>query len=89
MLQNLSLSYKSACRHSLHLAFCNLAIPLQNYFDEQNRRVDIIVPQNAVETYDSSQHQKDEYNKMAFSLMEQAGIQLVKKYKGGKKYEKK
>ena len=67
----------------------NLAIPLQNYFDEQNRRVDIIVPQNTVETYDSPQHQKDEYNKMAFSLMEQAGIQLVKKYKGGKKYEKK
>lgn len=67
----------------------NLAIPLQNYFDEQNRRVDIIVPQNAVETYDSPQHQKDEYNKMAFSLMEQAGIQLVKKYKGGKKYGKK
>lgn len=64
----------------------NLAIPLQNYFDEMNQRVDIIIPKNAVETYDAPMHSRDEYNEMAFKLYEQSGIKLVKKY-GGNKYE--
>ena len=59
----------------------NLAIPLQNYFDQNNRRVEIIVPTNAVETYDAPYHDRDIYNEMAFKVMEQVGIKLVKKYK--------
>lgn len=66
----------------------NLAIPLQNYFDQQNRKVDIVVPMNAVETYDAPMHNRDEYNAMAFKMMEQSGIHLVKKYERGKKYGK-
>ena len=58
----------------------NLAIPLQNYFDETDKRVDIIIPTNAVDTYDSFNHNKNEYNEMAFKLMEQAGIKLVRRY---------
>ncbi|NMA50403.1 MAG: cysteine hydrolase [Mollicutes bacterium] len=58
----------------------NLAIPLQNYFDEFNRDVRIVVPTNAVETYDAPGHSRDEYTQMAYKLMDQAGIQLVKKY---------
>lgn len=58
----------------------NLAIPLQNYFDETNKEVEIIVPKNAVETYNAPYHDKDLYNDMAFKLMGQAGIKLVKKY---------
>lgn len=58
----------------------NLAIPLQNYFDEKNKDVEIIVPENAVDTYDAPYHKKDEYNEIAFKLMKQAGISLVKKY---------
>ena len=60
----------------------NLAIPLQNYFDQNDRRVDIIVPTNAVETYGTDFHNRDEYNQMAFKLMKQAGIKLVKRYGG-------
>ncbi len=60
----------------------NLAIPLQNYFDQEDRRVDIIVPTNAVETYGADYHNRDEYNDMAFKLMNQAGIKLVKRYGG-------
>jgi len=59
----------------------NLAIPLQNYFDEENRRIDITVPIDTVETYDAPVHNRDEYNNMAFKLMEQAGIKLVKSYR--------
>lgn len=55
----------------------NLAIPLQNYFDQKDRNVVITIPKNAVETYDAPNHNRDEYNKMAFKLMEQAGINLV------------
>ena len=58
----------------------NLAIPLQNYFDETDKRVDIIIPKNAVDTFDAPNHQKEEYNEMAFKLMQQAGIKLVRKY---------
>ena len=57
----------------------NLAIPLQNLFDELNRRVKIIIPKNAVETYDAPNHNRDEYNEMAFKFMNQAGIEVVKK----------
>ncbi len=58
----------------------NLAIPLQNYFDQINRDIPIIVPKNAVETYDAPFHKASEWNEMAFKFMEQAGIKLVKKY---------
>lgn len=58
----------------------NLFIPLNNYFDEINRRVEIIVPENAVETFEGPNHNRDEYRNMAFKLMEQSGIKLVKKY---------
>lgn len=57
----------------------NLAIPLQNLFDEINKRIKIIIPTNAVETYDAPNHNRDEYNDMAFKFMEQAGIKVVKK----------
>ena len=65
----------------------NLGIPLQNYFDQKNRDVEIIVPVNAVETYNSDTHNREEYNDMAFKLLEQSGITLVKNY-GGMKYGK-
>ena len=60
----------------------NLAIPLQNYFDQENRDVEIIVPENAVETYDAPNHKAEEWNEMSYRFMQQAGIKLVKKYGG-------
>ena len=60
----------------------DLAIPMANYFDEMNRNIEIIVPKDAVETYDAPWHNRDEYNKMAFKLMEQEGIKLVKSLGG-------
>ena len=54
----------------------NLAVPLQNYFDEKNRDILITIPRKMVETYNSEEHNRDEYNNMAFKLMKQAGINL-------------
>ena len=58
----------------------NIAIPLKSYFDEHNRVVKIIIPKNAVETYDSAAHPREEYNEIAFKLMAQLGIKLVETY---------
>ncbi len=60
----------------------NLAIPLQNYFDQENRDIEIIVPMNAVETYDAPNHKAEEWNEMSYRFMKQAGIKLVKEYGG-------
>lgn len=56
----------------------NLAIPLQNYFDQKDLDIKITIPENAVETYDAPNHNKEEYNEIAFKLMKQAGINVVK-----------
>ena len=66
----------------------NLAIPLQNYFDQMDKEVKIIIPENAVETYGAPYHDRQKWNQEAFCFMNQAGIQLVKKYVGGVNYEK-
>lgn len=59
------------------ICILNLAIPLQNYFDQKDLNVKITVPKNAVETYDAPNHSREEYNNIAFKLMNQAGINLV------------
>ena len=55
----------------------NLAIPLQNYFDQIDKDIKIIIPKDGVETYDAPNHPRDEYNQMAFKLMRQAGINII------------
>ena len=55
----------------------NLAIPLKNYFNQKNKNIEIIVPKNAVETYNSENHNREEYNKMAFKLLSQSGIKII------------
>ena len=62
------------------ICIMNLAVPLQNYFDEFNRNINIIIPKDCVETYNSENHNRDEYNKMAFKLLEQTGIKVVDNY---------
>ena len=54
----------------------NLAIPLVNYFDEQDRQVEVTVVEDAVETYNAPYHNRDEYNEIALKLMKQAGVRL-------------
>ena len=58
------------------ICIMNLAIPLQNYFDQINRDVKIIIYKDMVETYDAPNHNRDEYNEMAFKLIGQAGIEI-------------
>ena len=55
----------------------NLAIPLTNYYDQNNKNVDVIVRSDLVETYGAPNHDRDEYNEMSFKLMRQAGIKVL------------
>ncbi len=53
----------------------NAAIPLVNYFNEYDREVEVVVPEQLVETYDIKDvHERDTYNAMALTLMKQAGV---------------
>ena len=57
----------------------NFAIALRNFFDELNMDVEIIVPKDAVETYDIPDiHDRKENNERAYTVMENTGIRLVK-----------
>lgn len=76
-MKNLKDVYVVGC--CTDICVMNLVIPLQNYFDEKNKDISITVLKDAVETYDSPNHNKDEWNNMAFKFMEQSGIKLVKK----------
>lgn len=58
-----------------------LAMALKTYFNAVNKNINIVVPMNAVETYKLPTHQRDEYNNIAFDLMNQAGIQIVSEYR--------
>ena len=59
------------------ICIMNLVIPLINYFDEQNRDVEVVVQTDAVETYNAPNHNREEYNEMALKLMKQAGGKLI------------
>lgn len=56
----------------------NFLIPLKNYFNQNNRDVNIFAVKNAMDTYHiEGVHDREEYERMAYKLMEQAGIILV------------
>lgn len=55
----------------------NLAIILKCYFDEMNRNIRVIIPKDAVDTYDSPTHNREEWNEMAFRFLVQAGIEII------------
>lgn len=54
----------------------NLAIPLTNYFDENDKNINVVVRSDLVETYDAPTHCRSEYNQMALKLMKQAGVKI-------------
>lgn len=59
------------------LCIMNFALPLKTYVNEYNLDIRIIIPENAVETYDSPTHNRKEYNNIAFKIMKQNGIEIL------------
>lgn len=58
----------------------NIVIPQRNYFNQHNRDVRIIVPENAIATYDAPGHDAREYTDMTIKLMKLNGITVVPRY---------
>ena len=65
------------CGCCTDLCVMNFAIPLKNYINENDLDIDVVIYKNAVETYDAPNHNKKEYNEIAFKIMEQNGIKLI------------
>ena len=57
----------------------NVAVPVINYFDQNNRDVKVEVPENMIDTFDAPYHMKDEYTSMALKLMKQSGINIERR----------
>ena len=56
----------------------NFALPLINYFDENNINVKVVIREDLIETYDSSNHNREEYNRITKLLLTQAGATFEK-----------
>ncbi len=59
------------------ICILNFVIPLRNFFNEKGIDCDIKVYKELVDTYDSPNHNKNIYNSMAFTLIEQSGVQVL------------
>jgi len=68
------------------ICIMNLAIPLKNWYNQFNIDANVVVPENAVETYNiPGVHERDEWNQMAMKFMKQAGVEIVKCIELGKR----
>ena len=54
------------------------AKPLKNYINENDLDMEVVIYKDAVETYDAPNHNRKEYNEIAFKIMEQNGIKIIK-----------
>lgn len=61
------------------ICIINGVIPMMNYFDEHNRDIQVSVHEDAIETYGSLDHDRDEYSNAAKLLMKQQGVSFIKK----------
>lgn len=59
------------------------------YVNELNRRVNLYVVANTVDTFDAPGHNREEWKKIARMVMEQAGVKYVENYEELKDEEKK
>ena len=69
------------CGCCTDICVLNFVIPLKNYLNQFDRDVKIFVVENATETYNSPTHNREEYNEMAYKLIKQTGIEVVKDLK--------
>ena len=60
------------------ICIINFALPLVNYFDENDLDIDVVVREDLIETYNSINHNREEYNNIAKLLLTQAGVNVEK-----------
>ncbi len=62
------------CTDICVMQFC---LTLKTYCNQQNRKLEILLPVNAVETYDAPGHDAEQMQAAALQIMAQAGIHLT------------
>lgn len=66
------------CGDCTDICIMNFCLTLRAYFDQNNRKIKIIVPIDAVETYDDNEtHNGDLMNIIAIEMMANSGITIV------------
>lgn len=65
------------CTDICILQFC---LTFKGYLNSLNKKLDVIVPIDLVETYDSENHPRDEVQKLSLYLMNNMGVKLIKSY---------
>lgn len=70
------------CGYLFDICVPNVAIPTKMYFNENNIDCEIIVPENATETFDSPTHSREEYKVLAKKMLLLNGIKVPNKYEG-------
>ena len=53
---------------------------IRQYFNENNIDCEIIVPENATETFDAPNHSREEYKVLAKKMLQLNGIKVPQKY---------
>ena len=54
----------------------NFVLALKNFFNQEGINCNIVVYKELVDTYDGPNHNRDVYNDMAFTLMQQCGVKV-------------
>ena len=62
------------CTDICVMQFC---LTLKTFCNQENRTLEVLLPVNAVETYDAPNHNADSMQKCALEIMAQAGIYLT------------
>ncbi len=65
----------------------HFVLSLKTYLNQLNKNVKIFVVESMTETYDAPNHNREEYNELAYRLMKQNGIEIVKDFKQLKERE--
>lgn len=70
------------CGCCTDICVINGTLPMMDYFDENNRDIEVELLEDAIATYDAPCHNSEVYEKAAYLLMEQQGAKKVKKLGG-------
>ena len=58
------------------ICILNFVLALRNFFNEKEINCNIVVYKELVDTYEAPNHNRNVFNAMAFTLMEQAGVRV-------------
>lgn len=64
----------------IDICVLNASVPTKMYFNQNNIKCDVVVPTNACETYDASNHSREEYTEVAKKVLKLNGIKVVDRY---------